>query len=140
MATQTLTSSFTQENNTFNSSLDLAGRIGLAAIFLLAGINKVQYFEGNAQYMASVGLPEFLLYGAIIFEIVAALFIIVGFKTRLTSIAIAGFSVFTALVFHNKLGDQIQFIMFFKNIAIAGGFLILAANGAGKFSLDAKFK
>ncbi|MFL0811398.1 MAG: DoxX family protein [Agarilytica sp.] len=138
MTIQALSITSTQENNTFSASLDLVGRIALSAIFLLAGINKLQHFEGNAQYMASVGLPEFLLPAAIVFEIAAAALIIVGYHTRITAIAVAGFSIFTALVFHNNLADQMQFIMFFKNIAIAGGFLVLASHGAGKFSLDAR--
>lgn len=123
---------------TFNNTIDLLGRIGLAAIFFLAGLNKIQNYEGSAQYLASGGLPELLLPGAIVFEIVAAVFIIIGFQVRWTALAIAGFSVLTAVLYHANLGDQTQFIMFFKNIAIAGGFLVLAANGAARYSIDAK--
>lgn len=124
----------------FKASADLFGRIGLAAIFLLAGINKIQNFEGSAQYLASAGLPEALLPAVIAFEVLAALALIVGFITRLTALGLAVFSVATALMFHGNLGDQMQFILFFKNIAMAGGFLVLAAHGAGAFSLDAKFE
>ena len=122
----------------FRASLDLLGRIGLAAIFLLAGMNKIQYFEGSAQYMASAGLSSELLPLVIAFEILTALALIVGFQTRLTALVLAAFSVVTALMFHGNIGDQMQFILFFKNIAMAGGFLVLAANGAGRYSLDAK--
>lgn len=121
-----------------NAATDLVGRIALAAIFLLAGINKIQYFEANAQFLASGGLPEFLLPLVIAFEIGGALALIAGYQVRLAAIAFAGFSVVTAALYHNNLGDQMQFIMFFKNIALAGGFLILAANGPGKYSLDAR--
>jgi len=123
----------------FQASLDLTGRLGLAAIFLLAGLNKVQYYEGSAQYMASAGLPEALLPLVIIFEVFSALALVLGYQTRLVAIALAGFSVVTAFMFHGNIGDQMQFILFFKNIAMAGGFLVLAANGAGRFSLDEKF-
>ncbi len=138
MNTSTLTLSTATDRNTLTASLDLAGRIGLAAIFLLAGLNKIQHFDGNAQYMASAGLPEFLLPAVIVLEIIGAAFIIAGFQLRITAVALAGFTALTALMFHNNLADQIQFLMFFKNIAIAGGFLVLAAHGAGRFSLDAR--
>lgn len=115
---------------------DLLARIALAAIFLLAGFNKTQYYEANAQYLASGGLPEFLLMPVIIFEIAGALALIAGFHTRLVALAFAGFSILTALLYHQQLSDQMQFIMFFKNIAMAGGFLMVAIHGAGKLSLD----
>ena len=122
------------------SSGELLGRIALAAIFLLAGINKIQFYEANAQFMASGGLPAFLLPAVIAFEIIGAIALIAGFQTRLVALAFAGFSVVTALLYHSNLADQMQFILFFKNIAMAGGFLILAANGAGALSLDARRK
>lgn len=125
-------------NNTLKAVADITGRFGLAAIFLLAGINKIQYYEGNAAYMASGGLPEILLPLVIVFEIVGALALILGFRTQLVALAFAGFSVLSAVIFHANLADQMQFILFFKNIAMAGGFLILAAHGSGRFSLDAR--
>ena len=137
----TLTVNETSENIasnvTLKSVMDLAGRVGLAAIFLLAGINKIQYFEANAQFLASGGLPEFLLPFVIAFEIGGALALIAGFQVRLAAFAFAGFSVVTALLYHNNLADQMQFLMFFKNIAMAGGFLVVVAHGAGQYSIDA---
>ncbi|MFL0804055.1 MAG: DoxX family protein [Agarilytica sp.] len=138
MNTSTLALSNASNSDTLSASIDLFGRIGLATIFVLAGVNKIQYFDGNAQYMASSGLPEFLLPAVIAFELIGAAFIVAGFQLRITAIALAGFSALTAFMFHNNLADQIQFLMFFKNIAIAGGFLVLAAHGAGRFSLDAR--
>lgn len=128
----------TTTSETLTHIPDLAGRIALASIFLLAGINKVQYYEGNAQFLASGGLPEFLLPLVIVFELVGAIALVVGFKVRIVALAFATFSVATAALYHNNLADQIQFLMFFKNIAIAGGLLVLAANGAKRFSLDAR--
>ncbi|KID35621.1 membrane protein [Pseudoalteromonas flavipulchra NCIMB 2033 = ATCC BAA-314] len=120
------------------SVLSLFGRVGLSAIFILAAINKIQYFEGNAAYMASSGLPSELLPLVIAFELIGGLFILAGAFTQLTAIAFAGFSIVSALLFHFDLADQMQFLMFFKNIAMAGGFLALAVSGAGKFSIDSK--
>ncbi|KJY89847.1 membrane protein [Pseudoalteromonas piscicida] len=120
------------------SVLSLFGRVGLSAIFILAAINKIQYFEGNAAYMASSGLPSELLPLVIAFELIGGLFILAGAFTQLTAIAFAGFSIVSALLFHFDLADQTQFLMFFKNIAMAGGFLALAVSGAGQFSIDSK--
>ncbi|WP_317933506.1 DoxX family protein [Halioxenophilus sp. WMMB6] len=118
------------------AAADLAGRIGLAVIFALAAINKIQYFDANAAYMASGGVPAALLPLVIAFELFGALFVAAGLLTRTTAFALAGFSLVTAAMFHNNLADQIQFLMFFKNVAIAGGFLVVAAHGAGRFSID----
>ena len=117
---------------------DLLGRVGLAVIFLLAGMNKIQYYGANAQFLASGGLPAELLPLVIAFELIGAILLVVGYQTRLAALAFAGFSVVTALLYHNNLADQVQFLLFFKNIAMAGGFLVLAAHGAGEFSIDAK--
>lgn len=137
MTTSTLTTA-QDTNSLFPTVADLAGRIGLSAIFLLAGINKIQNYEGSAQYLAYGGLPESLLPLVILFEVGTALALIAGFQVRLVALALAGFSVITAALYHNNLADQMQFIMFFKNIAMAGGFLLLTANGAGRWSLDAR--
>ncbi|KZN61798.1 hypothetical protein N473_22080 [Pseudoalteromonas luteoviolacea CPMOR-1] len=125
-------------NDHLSNAANLLGRVGLSVIFILAGMNKIQYFEGNAQYLASGGLPEFLLPLVIAFELIGGLFILAGALTQLTALAFAGFCVVSALMFHNNLADQMQFFMFFKNIAMAGGFLALASAGAGRFSVDHK--
>lgn len=119
-------------------ALDLIGRISLALLFVLAGLNKIQYYEGNAQYLASSGLPAELLPLVIAFELLGGLLLMLGYQTRLIALAFGGFSLITAVLYHNNLADQMQFLMFFKNIVMAGGFFVLAANGAGRFSLDAK--
>lgn len=112
------------------------GRILIAAIFLLSGVSKISGFEATQGYMAAMGVPGALLPLVIAFEVGAALAIIVGFKTRIVALALAGFSIATAVLFHGNLGDQTQFIMFMKNIAISGGFLFLVANGSGALALD----
>ncbi len=138
MTTQALQQTLIGNNETFKASADLAGRIAISVLFILAGVNKIQYFDGNAQYMSAFGLPEFLLPAVIALELLGALAIILGVQTRIVALILAGFTAATAVIFHNNLSDQIQFLMFFKNIAIAGGFLLLAAHGAGKYSVDAK--
>lgn len=119
-------------------ALDFLGRVLLAAIFLLAGLNKIGSYEGTAAYMNSMGVPGALLPAVILLEVGGALAIIAGLFTRITALALAGFCIVSGLIFHSNIGDQMQFILFFKNFAMAGGFLILAVHGAGAWSLDAK--
>ena len=111
-------------------------RIFLGHIFLLAGLSKISAYEGTQGYMDAMGVPGMLLPLVILLEIAGGLAIIAGWKTRWTAIALAAFSVVAAAIFHNNFGDQTQMILFMKNIAIAGGFLLLAAHGAGAYSLD----
>ncbi len=125
-------------NKTLIPAADLLGRILLAAIFLLAGLNKIGGYEGTAAYMSSMGVPGALLPAVILLEVGGALALILGLFTRLSALALAGFCVVSGVLFHGNIGDQMQFILFFKNIAMAGGFLILAANGPGAWSLDAR--
>jgi len=123
-------------NDTLSNIGALLARFGLSALFVLTGLSKIEYYDATAQYMASMGVPGMLLPLVILLEVVGGIMIIAGLFTRLTAFAFAGFSVVSALLFHLQLDDQTQFLMFYKNMAIAGGFLALAASGAGKFSLD----
>jgi putative oxidoreductase len=122
-----------------NALLSLLGRVLLAAVFIPAGLQKLGGIEGTAGYITSVGLPAgtALAWAAAIFEVVAGIAILVGFQTKYAAIALAAFCVFTGLVFHGG-ADQMQQIMMFKNLGLAGGFLALAASGAGAWSVDAK--
>ncbi|MCJ2178806.1 DoxX family protein [Novosphingobium album (ex Hu et al. 2023)] len=114
--------------------LPVAGRVLIAAIFLLSGFSKIADPAGSIAYIQSVGLPlpAFALAGAIAVEIVGSLLLIAGYRVRAVATVIALFSVATAVFFHNNLADQNQFIHFFKNIAIAGGLLQIAAFGSGR--------
>lgn len=125
-----------------NALILLIARILLAAIFVLAGFSKLTAIDGTAGYIGSVGLPfpTLLAWGTAFFEIIAGIAIAVGFQTRLAAYALAAFSIVSAIIFHNNLGDQMQFILFMKNFAMAGGFLALSTVGAGSLSLDAKRK
>ena len=115
---------------------ELAGRILLAAIFLISGLGKVAGYAGTAAYMASAGVPGALLPLVIATEVLGAIAIIVGWKTRIAAFLLAGFALLSGVLFHSNFADQIQMIMFLKNVAIAGGFLLLAANGPGPLSID----
>lgn len=114
----------------------LVARIFLGHIFLLAGLSKIGAYEATQGYMDAMGVPGALLPLVILLEVVGGLAIIVGWKTRWASLALAGFSVVAAVIFHHNFADQMQMILFMKNIAIAGGFLLLAAHGAGAYSID----
>jgi putative oxidoreductase len=114
----------------------LVARVFLGHIFLLAGVSKIGAYAGTQGYMDAMGVPGALLPLVILLEVAGGLAIIAGWKTRWAAIALAAFSVVSAAIFHNNFGDQTQMIMFMKNIAIAGGFLLLAVHGAGAYSLD----
>ena len=118
--------------------LDLLGRILISAVFFLSGINKIQQYEGTAEWMESFDLPGLLLTPTIILEIVLPILIIIGYKVRISAALMTFFCFTTAIIFHNDFSNQMQFISFFKNIGLAGGFLFLVVNGAKDFSLDKK--
>ncbi len=124
--------------NKLQNSAELAGRILMAAIFILAGLGKITQYAGTQQYMAAMGVPGALLPLVIALELGGGLLLVAGFKTRLIALALAGFSLASAVLFHSNLADQTMFIMFFKNVAMAGGFLIIATHGPGAYSLDSK--
>ena len=118
--------------------LDLIGRVFISGIFLLSGFNKIGNYDGTVGWMESFGLPGFLLIPAIVLEILAPLLIIIGYQTKIAAGALSLFCIATAFIFHNDFSDQMQFIAFMKNIALAGGFLFLVVNGAKGYCLDKK--
>lgn len=124
--------------NTTQNFVELLGRVLLSALFLIAGLGKIGGYAATQGYMEAMGVPGALLPLVIALEVGGALAIIVGWRTRLIAFLLAGFSIVSALVFHNALGDQVQFVMFMKNFSIAGAFLVLVARGAGDWSLDAR--
>tara|TARA_B100000214_G_scaffold104608_1_gene73322 strand:+ start:546 stop:923 length:378 start_codon:yes stop_codon:yes gene_type:complete len=119
---------------------DLIGRILISALFLLNGIFKISNYDGTIGWMESFGMPGILLIPAIILEIAGPVLIIIGYKTKLAAGLLSLFCITTAFIFHNDFANQMQLTSFLKNIALAGGFLILFVNGAKGFSLDNKFK
>ncbi len=117
-----------------------AGRLLLALIFFMSGLTKITQFEGTQGYMEMMGVPGGLLPLVIITEVVFGLAVILGFKTRLAAFALAGFSILSAIIFHADFSNQAEMTNFMKNFAIAGGFLMIVANGAGSFALDNRNK
>ena len=113
----------------------LIGRVLIAVLFVLSGWSKIGGYAGTQGYMQSAGVPGGLLPLVIVLELGGGLAIIAGFYTRVVALLLAGFTVLTALLFHTG-ADQIQQIMFMKNLGLTGGFLFLFANGAGRLSVD----
>lgn len=120
-----------------NATLSLFGRLGLSLIFIISGWGKIAGYAATQQYMEAMGVPGSLLPLVIALELGGGLAILAGGFTRAIAFALAAFSLASAVLFHGNLGDATQAIMFWKNVAMAGGFLMLAANGAGALSLDA---
>jgi putative oxidoreductase len=119
------------------SSATLLARVLISILFIIAGYGKLQDVAGFTGYMTSGGIPAILAWPTIALEFLGGLAILVGVFTRPVALALAGFSLLAALMFHYVPADQMQMIMFMKNLAIAGGLFLLAAHGAGAYSVDA---
>ena len=90
--------------------------------------------------MENFNVSEYLAIPAIILEILFPLLLIIGYKTKIAALVMAIFTIVVAIIFHTNFDDHMQFITFFKDIAIAGGFIIILVNGSGRFSLDYTLK
>lgn len=130
-------------NTNLQNAATLAGRVLLATIFVVSGFGKITGFEGTAGYMASKGMPmpQLLLAGAIVVELVGGLLLVAGWKARWAALAIFLFLIPATLVFHNPAGldaqaAQGQMIHLMKNLSIMGGMLLVAAFGPGAWSVD----
>ena len=115
----------------------LLGRIFIAAIFIYDATLLVRSPGDNVAYMASFGVPSFMLWPTAFFQFVGGQMIVAGLLTRLIAVGFAGFCLLTALTFHRDLADLNELIQFGKDFGLAGGFLFLVAGGAGGWSLDA---
>ncbi len=115
---------------------NLAGRVLMVAIFLWGGIGKVSAYAGFEQYMTHLGLATWLTPLVILLELGGGLAVLLGFYTRVMALALAAFCVATAALVHYHPGEPMQMINFMKNLSMTGGFLVLAAYGAGRLSLD----
>ncbi|MFV5926326.1 DoxX family protein [Klebsiella aerogenes] len=114
----------------------LVARILMPILFITAGWGKITGYADTQQYMESMGVPGALLPLTILLEFGGGLAILFGFLTRTTALFTAGFTLLTAFLFHSNLADQVTYLMFMKNLTIAGGYLLLAVTGPGAFSID----
>lgn len=114
----------------------LAGRLLLVLIFLHEGWSLLGNYAGAAAYMQKSGVPTLLLPAVIALQLGCGLLIASGVMTRCAALMLAGFCVLTAVMFHWKFADQNQLLHFEKDIAIAGGFLVLACCGPGRWALS----
>jgi putative oxidoreductase len=112
------------------------GRILISLMFVTSGFSKVSGYAATQGYMEAMGVPGALLPLVIAVELLGGLAVMLGWHTRIAAFLLAGFSLLSALLFHANFGDQMQMIMFMKNISIAGGFLMIVSLGGGAFTLD----
>jgi len=132
-------------SKSLQNGLSLAARILFVALFLPAGISKLTGFSGTVGYIASVGLPLPAVGAALalVVEILGSLALLAGFQTRIAALVLAVFTLVASFFFHAYWSAPaaaafVTQLLFFKNIAVVGGLLALAANGAGAWSLDAR--
>lgn len=122
------------------SAAILVGRILLSIMYIMAGYSKLTAIGATAGWFASIGLPAptatVVVVGLV--EVVAGLAVLVGFQTRVAALVLAAFTIGATLIAHMNFADMNQFLFFQKNFAIVGGFLVLAAAGAGAYSIDAR--
>jgi putative oxidoreductase len=115
----------------------LVGRILLAALFLHEAYATLTAYSAAAAYSEAFGVPGMLLPLALVAEVGGGLLILLGYYTRAAALVLAGFCMFTAVVFHHRFGVRNELLHFEKDLAIAGGLLVLFAHGAGRWALDA---
>ncbi|SHI04126.1 DoxX family protein [Ferrimonas marina] len=136
MSTSQTTSHPVSQNHSLAAPTDLLARALMAFIFIMAGYGKIGSFAGTQGWMESMGVPGILLYPVVALELFGGIALLIGLKTRLVAFLLAGFCVLSALIFHNDLANDFNALA--KNLAMAGGFLLLTLHGPGKLSLDAK--
>ena len=120
--------------------IEVLGRILLSSLFLIEGVRKFFFQEETIMYMEEYGVPEILFFPSLILEILFPILLIIGYKTRISASIMALFTLAVAIIFHTDFQNQMELIMFLKDIAIAGGFLIIAANEPKICSIDYMLK
>ena len=120
--------------------IEFFGRLLLSALFLIEGLGKISTQEDVIMYMEDYGVPEILFLPALVVEILFPLLLILGYKTKWVASVMALFTFAVAIIFHTDFSEGMQMMLFLKDIAIAGGFMIVIAHGPGKISLDYYFK
>ena len=120
--------------------IDLIGRILISSLFLISAYNKIFSIDGSINWMEGYGIPGFLLYPAIAFEIIMPICVIIGYQARIAAGLLAIFCLATAFIFHFDFIDPMQKIAFLKNLGLAGGFLFIVVNGTKDWSVGLKKK
>lgn len=120
-----------------NKVITVVARVLMSHIFILSGFSKIGGYAGAQAYMAHMGVPGALLPLVILTELGGGLALLLGFQARIVAFLLAGFSIVAALIFHTNFADQMQMINFMKNLAMAGGLLMVMLHGAGAPSIDA---
>ena len=119
--------------------VEFLGRVLLSTLFLVEGIGKISIQEDVIIYMENYGVPEILFVPAVVLEILFPVLLILGYKTKWVASIMALFTFTVAIIFHTDFGEGMQLMFFLKDLAIAGGFMIIVAYGPGKISLDHYF-
>lgn len=133
--------------DSLNTPMTVAGRILLALMFVLAGFGKLMNIDGTAAYMGSAGLPASSALAVLVglIELLGGLAVATGFLARWAALCLAVFTLVASLMFHRYWSlpaeqQMMQQLLFMKNMAVAGGMLILAALGPGPASLGKQAK
>jgi len=119
-----------------NNVSALVGRTLIAIMFIMAGYSKIGGYEGTQGYMESVGVPGFLLPAVIAVELLAGIAVLVGYQTKIAALLLGGFTFLAAVIFHSDFGQQMEMILFMKNLAISGAFLLLFVHGPGRWAIN----
>ena len=120
--------------------IDFLARALISVLFLISAYNKIFNIESSMNWMSGYGVPGILIYPTILIEILLPVMIIIGYKVRIAASLLSIFCLLTAFIFHFDFADQIQFILFLKNVGLAGGFLFIVVNGTKEWSLDKEKK
>jgi len=115
---------------------EVLGRVLLSSLFIIEGVNKFFNQEETIMYMEDYGVSEIFFYPTVLLEVFIPIVLIVGYKTRILGSIMCLFTLTVALIFHLDFDSQIQLIMLLKDLAIAGGFLLIASREPGLCSID----
>ena len=119
-----------------NNASTLIGRSMISIIFIMAGFSKIGGYAGTQGYMESVGVPGLLLPAVIALELLGGIAVLLGYQTKIAALLLGGFTFLAAITFHNDFSQQMEMILFMKNIAISGAFLLLFVHGPGQWALN----
>jgi putative oxidoreductase len=118
-----------------NNSATLVGRVLISVMFIMAGYSKIGGYEGTQGYMESMGVPGSLLPVVIALELLGGIAVLIGYQTKIAAFLLGGFTFLAAIIFHSDFSQQMEMILFMKNLAISGAFLLLFVHGPGQWAV-----